>query len=78
MSFNESKLKESFNMALGLDEGEFTADLKMGDITKWDSVGHLSLIFTIESDFDVKFDIETIPELNSVSIITSEIKKLQS
>ena len=77
MTINESKLKSTFMDALGLSESEYKADLKIGDNIKWDSVGHLSLLFAIESDFDVKFDIEKIPELTSVAIIIDEIKKLK-
>ena len=78
MTFDELKFKKSVMNALMLDEHEYNLNLKIGDIAKWDSVGHLSLMFMLESDFEIKFEMEKIPELNSIEKIIIEIKKLQA
>lgn len=39
-------------------------------IPDWDSVGHLNLIMEIEKEFDVKFEIEEMFEVESLGDIT--------
>ena len=76
-SSNEELLKKCLIEALGINASEYSKKFKLGDSAKWDSVGHLSLMFAIESEFDLKFDIERMPELTSVEILLLEIEKLK-
>ena len=39
--------------------------LKRGDISEWDSIGHLHLIDALENAFDIMFDTEDIFEFRS-------------
>ena len=46
-------------------------------IDNWDSLNHLILIMKIEEVMSIKFDIKSINELNSISLIIDEIEKNQ-
>lgn len=44
-------------------------NLQMGDTPSWDSLGNFNLILTIETQFGIRFSIEQISEVRSVSKI---------
>ncbi|KPV42464.1 hypothetical protein AN477_17410 [Alicyclobacillus ferrooxydans] len=46
-----------------------TEDLKLGDLTEWDSLGHLNLFMEIESTFGVSFSADQMVETTSVQAI---------
>ena len=50
-------------------------ELNMGDVDEWDSLTHLILIMNIEEKMSVKFDMENIGKLKSISAIIDEINK---
>ena len=66
---SEAKLKEAVITSLNISEKDYRADLALGEIEAWDSLGHLSLTFAIESEFGVKFEMEMIPELRNLNEI---------
>lgn len=70
-------LKNVFISTFDISENDFSENLKIGDIPAWDSVGQLNLIFALESAFDIKFEMEQIPELNSVEKIILAIHKMK-
>jgi len=43
------------------------SDLKMGDLTDWDSLGNFNLILAIETEFDVRFSMQQATEVKSVA-----------
>jgi acyl carrier protein len=43
------------------------ADLLRRDEPRWDSLGHVNLIFSIESELQIQFDAEELAELDSLS-----------
>lgn len=59
---------EKYNKAF-MDTFEITedklADLKYQDIEAWDSVGHMTLIASIEDAFDIMMDTDDIIDFNS-------------
>jgi len=51
-----------------------TADLRIGDVPEWDSLGQLNLIMEVESVFETRFDGGQLVSLNSLSAIQNELK----
>ena len=66
MKFDEGLFRRTVTQALNLKEADYRADLALGDVTNWDSVGHLNLVFAVESAFGVKFEMDSIVEMNSL------------
>lgn len=50
------------------------SDLKMGDITGWDSLGNFNLILAVETEFDVRFSMQQTTEVKSVEQIIEIIE----
>ena len=63
---NGEKYDDVFISTFGVTK-EQLADLKYGEISFWDSVGHMSLIAAIESAFGVMLEGEDIIGLDSYS-----------
>ncbi len=61
----EEQLKLLFANILNIETSKITNDLKMGDVSNWDSLGHLNLITAIEEEFNIFFSNDEILELNS-------------
>lgn len=54
---------------------ELDRDTHLGSLEAWDSLGHLQLIVTIESEFKVRFQTERIPELTTLGLIADELER---
>ncbi len=61
---NLEKYNKAFCEALEIEEEKLTG-LKYQDIDTWDSVGHMSLIATLEEEFDIMMDADDILDFNS-------------
>lgn len=61
---NIEKYTNTFVETLGVKE-EQVEGLEYQAITEWDSVGHMSLIATIEEVFDIMMDTDDIIDFNS-------------
>ncbi len=59
------KYKEIFIKSLSINKKDFREDLKFGELSNWDSVGHMTLISTLEGTFDISIQAEDIIEFNS-------------
>ena len=70
---DEKMFRETVIRALELKDKDYRDDLKIGEVPSWDSLGHLGLVSSLESAFNVKFDIETILELNSLQKLKEAI-----
>ena len=57
--------KEIFIKSLSINKKDFREDLKFGELSNWDSVGHMTLISTLEDRFDISIQAEDIIEFNS-------------
>jgi len=66
---DEEKLKKAVIRAFNLSPDKYQTDLKLGDIKEWDSLGQMTLIFTIEETFNHKFESDAIPKLTSLDLI---------
>ncbi len=54
---------------------QVTAELSMEQVDSWDSFRHLQAILALEGEYGVQFDPQRIPELTSVALLLSELKK---
>lgn len=53
---------------------EITPNLGLGEISAWDSFGHLQAILLIEAEYGIRFDPQRIPELTTVSKLHTELE----
>lgn len=70
---DEAKLREAVLRALRIPAQRYRADLKLGDLEEWDSLGHLELIAQIEASFGMTFELDDIPQLDSLAAIRSRL-----
>ncbi len=61
---NLEKYDNAFMEDFGVEK-ENLSDLKYQDIPGWDSVGHMSLMASIEDLFDIMFDTDDIIDFSS-------------
>ena len=50
-------------------------NLKMNDFEEWDSLGNFTLLLAIEDQYNIKFDLAEMPNLNSVASILFALEK---
>lgn len=63
-------ISESINVSIDLlDE-----DTAIGDYPSWDSMGQLVVISSLEKEFDIKFNIEDIMDLEDIGDIIEAIQ----
>jgi acyl carrier protein len=72
---DEIQFKTVVIRSLNLPVTDYRETLSLGDVGEWDSLGHLSQIFGIESAYGVKFPMESIPELRSLGAIREALVK---
>jgi hypothetical protein len=61
---NLAKYNKAFMETLDINEDKL-AGLKYQDIENWDSVGHMSLVATIEDAFEIMLDTDDIIDISS-------------
>jgi acyl carrier protein len=66
----DNKLAKIFKSLFGVEE--FTEELSVESVNKWDSINHLSLVMEIEKEFGVEFSVVESINMSCVK----EIKKL--
>ncbi|GAA2619384.1 acyl carrier protein [Paractinoplanes durhamensis] len=59
------KLREAFRTALDLPADAPVDDLQYQDNEKWDSLAHMSLIATLEDEFEVMIDTDDVINMSS-------------
>jgi len=62
---NRDKYNKIFIEVLGVEDNKLDENLTYQSIPAWDSVGHMSLISSIEESFDIMMDTDDIIEFNS-------------
>lgn len=60
--------------ALKVDPQAITPETQFGDLPDWDSMGHMELIVTLESQFGIQVNADTISELVSVAAICAAVE----
>ena len=59
------RLREAFRTALDLPADAAVDDLKYQDNEKWDSLAHMSLIATLEDEFEIMIDTDDVINMSS-------------
>jgi len=58
----------------GVEESVITLESSIGDFPGWDSMGHLTILSTVEEDLDVAFEPEEMMEIEDVSDIIKAVE----
>ena len=75
---DENKYKLAFQEAFNIDKKKNISQLKYQDIEEWDSIGHMTLISSLEEKFGITFSTDDIVDFSSykkgMDIIKNYIK----
>jgi acyl carrier protein len=69
----ENRIRAVIARTFGIPIAEAAGDLRMGNPLAWDSIGHMQLMFALESEFGMTFPTYQIAELQSVPDIVRAI-----
>lgn len=61
--------------AFQVPENQITNTTEFGDLTEWDSMGHMNMLVSLEARFGIEVDADMIAELTSVAAITEFLQK---
>ena len=70
-----AKVQQVLADALNVDPTEVTSELAFGDLVQWDSMGHMDVMMSLEQEFGIQVDADTITELVSVPVICQYIQQ---
>ena len=68
------KIQTAFNLAFGVAPESITIDTTPKDIPAWDSMGHVSLVSSLEQTFGLNFDVDEVMEMENVRQIARIIE----
>ncbi len=74
MNNTMNKLQGIFRTIFFDDELEINSETTSNDIERWDSLTHIELIVTIESEFKIKFSTSEISNLKNVGALCDIIE----
>jgi len=57
----------------GVEVSEVSENSTVGDFPQWDSVGHLSILSSVEEAFDISFEPEEMMEMEDVKDIVAAV-----
>jgi acyl carrier protein len=60
------RVQKAFNSTFELDGRPITLDTAPGDISAWDSMGHVALASGLEQEFKVTFDVDELMAMENV------------
>ena len=60
------RVQAAFQRAFDLDPRSITLDTTPDDVPQWDSLGHATLAYSLEREFDIRFDIDELMALENV------------
>jgi acyl carrier protein len=69
-----SRVQKAFNGAFQIDPDRVTMDTIPGDIDGWDSMGHITLVNSLEGEFHVSFDVDELMAMENVREIVRIIE----
>ena len=72
---NSQKYNNCFIEALDVDASVVNEDLKYNDIPEWDSIGHMTLMSSLEEAFDISIDTDDIIDFSSYNKGKEILKK---
>lgn len=74
-----NKVQGAFHEAFDVEMQSVSLETGPDDVPNWDSVGHLSLVSTLERTFNISLDVDDIMEMENVRDIVRVVQsKLQA
>jgi len=71
------RLQTLLATALQVPLEEVSKDLSFGDLPQWDSMGHMEVMMSLEAEFGVEINADTIAALTSIPAICVYLKENQ-
>ena len=65
MTDNEKKYVDCFVKSLSVKKDKVNKKLKYNDIPEWDSIGHMTLMSSLEEKFKISMDTDDIVDFSS-------------
>ena len=62
---NKKKYRDIFIQSLSIDEKKFNEKTKYNEIPEWDSIGHMTLMSSLEEKFSISMDTDDIVDFSS-------------
>lgn len=62
---SKEKYKEIFIKSLSIDKKKFNENIKYNEIPEWDSIGHMTLMSSLEDGFDITLETDDIIDFSS-------------
>lgn len=69
----EKKIKEILSSILEISISEINEEISKKTVAQWDSLKHIMLVVELENKFNIKFELKTIPKINSYIEIVKQI-----
>jgi acyl carrier protein len=68
------RVQHAFERAFQLDPASITLETEPDDIPQWDSLGHATLAYSLEQEFDIRFEIDELMALENVREIVRIVR----
>ncbi len=69
MKDNRLKVIKIISRELSIPLSKISNDCGPGDFPKWDSIGHMQIILSLEREFDIEFSIDDVMNIENVGDI---------
>lgn len=74
----EDKVKKVMGNVFGIDALLISDETSPDTLLKWDSIGHMNLIFALEEEFNIQFSETQIVEMMNYPLILCVLKEIIS
>jgi acyl carrier protein len=68
------QVQEAIAQTLRVSPSSITESTRARDVPAWDSLAHVNLMMTLEQHFDIQFEVEDLPKLDSVPAIMEYLR----
>ena len=72
---NLDKYKKAFSDSLSINEKKLEKNLKFNEIPEWDSIGHMTLISSLEETFKISMETDDVIDFSSFTKGKDILKK---
>ena len=62
---NKQKYQDIFIKSLSIETGKFNENIKYNEIPEWDSIGHMTLMSSLEEGFGITMETDDIIDFSS-------------
>ncbi len=72
----DDKVKSVLSNVFGIDCALITEETSPDTVEKWDSLGHMNLVFALEEEFNIQFNETQIIEMMNYPLILCVLKEI--